>query len=144
MYGKNTVSDPTSDPTPLSRTPPYMKSAVTGVILGLALVVYAMLRQAFTKQAPFDWHTLGVWAAIATIAGPVIGVVHHATRKIRRRGRLYEYGSWMIACIIGVFVVLVPELPQNGFWWTVLFALWLGITCGAAFGLISRQLRGHG
>jgi ribose/xylose/arabinose/galactoside ABC-type transport system permease subunit len=132
-----------SDPTPRSRTPQYIKSALTGAMLGLATVVCGTLWQTFTRQIPFDGHPLGEVGAVALIAGGVVGFVHHGTRRIRTRGRLHEYGSWMMACTIGVFVVIAPELPQRGFWWTVLFALWLGTSCGLAFGVINRQLSGH-
>lgn len=132
-----------SDPTPLSSASRYIKSALIGAVLALAAFVCGAWWQKFTGQVPFDGLPLGGVAAVALIAGGVIGFVHHGTRRIRARGRLHEYGSWMLACTIGVFVVTSPELLQRGFWSTVLFALWLGVSCGLAFGVISRQLSGH-
>lgn len=132
-----------SDPTALSRALQYIKSALTGAMLGLLAVIGGAWWQTFTGQAPFEGRPLGEVGAVAMIAGGVIGFVHHGTRRIRTRGRLHEYGSWMVACTIAVFVVVASELPQKGLWWTVLFALWLGVSCGLAFGVISRQLSGH-
>jgi hypothetical protein len=132
-----------SGPTWVSRALHYIKSALMGAALGVAIVAWNAWWERFTGRSPFDGRPLAEVSAVATIAGSVIGIIHHATRKIRLRGRLYDYGSWMMACTLGALVVIGPELPQRGFWWTVLFALWLGVSGGLAFGVISRQLNGH-
>ena len=113
-----------------------------GGALGAAGVLFGFFFRAQAEGRTIDPHELGMHCAGAAIAGMVMGAVLRALHSFRQRGRLQHYLSWTIAGVIAVLVVILPDLPEDG-WSAVLFALWLGSAAGVSLGLAARHLEGH-
>lgn len=119
-----------------------IRAVLTGAGLGMIVGVLGTLWRVRGDGLPVDPAELITQGAAGTIAGAAVALVLHVTRDYRARGRIQHYCSWMLACVFGVFALVVPDLPEGG-WNVILFSLWLGTSGGLALGIIARQLSGY-
>lgn len=125
------------------RVSAVVRAVLAGAGLGMMAVVWGAIWSARGQGLGVDWHELKTNAATGMSAGAMIGLVLHLTQNYRSRGRIQHYLSWTLACVIAVFVLIIPAVPEEGLTYTLLFSLWLGASGGLALGVIARQLSGH-
>lgn len=84
-----------------------------------------------------------VWAiALPGVGGGAAGVVLHALRGLRRRGRLGAYSAWAIGGVVFCTCTLSPELLNGVDLPDVAFIVAFGVLSGLT-GLAARQLAGY-
>lgn len=126
--------DPTTSP-----TRPVYQDALVGAILGALSGTFAPLLGLDTEgtaSIPRALFTIGLFGAAG---GAIVAVVLRMTWRFRQQGPIQHYLSWILASMIAMLVLLLPDVPTKG-WSTVGFALFLGGCVGLAFGAIARRL----
>ena|SRR6267143_6646609 len=126
---------------PIRQAPGDVARAVLiGACLGMTGSVFGMVWRARGEGVPIDLHQLASQGIVGTLGGAVIALVLYLTRPFRARGAIQHYCSWILASVIAVFVLLIPEIPEYGWKWVVLFSLWLGVCAGLGLGVTARQV----
>lgn len=81
---------------------------------------------------------------LGTLGGAIVGSVLYLTKGYRARGMIQHYCSWILACVIAAFVLLIPVIPEEGWKMFVLVSLFLGVGAGLGLGVSARQVDQNG
>jgi len=116
------------------------RTLLVGAGYGILISVSGTLGSVFTQHVPLDWPGLLHELSIAAPAGAIVSLVLHFTRRFRERGLVYYYASWVFACTIASFILMLPLQLSEG-WWGIGFMLWGGFSAGIALAAFSRYVQ---
>jgi hypothetical protein len=117
-------------------------SVAGGAIVGAVLGMLGFWRS--TAEGTSDpGLPLVVQIGLPALGGAAAGIVLHALKGIRGRGRLGHYMAWVSAGIVGMAGILLPELLDGVGVQEGALIVALGVGAGLGLGAFARQLSGH-
>lgn len=120
------------------------RAVLIGAFLGMILSVTGVVWTAWGEGVSVDLGQVRSQGMFATLGGAVVGFVLYLTRSYRARGTIQHYCSWILASSIAVFVLISPDLREEGWTRSVLFSLFLGVCFGLGLGAGARQWSQNG
>ena len=121
-----------------------LRAVLIGAGLGLSVSVFGVVWRGRGEGVPVDWHELLNQGTFGSVGGAIIAFVLHLTRAYRTRGTIQHYLSWILASVIAAFVLISPDIRNDGWRWVALESGFFGIVAGLGLGLTARQVSQDG
>jgi hypothetical protein len=113
------------------------RTLLVGAGYGILISVSGTFLSVFTQHVPLDWPGLLHELSMAAPAGAIVALVLHFTKRFRERGLVYYYASWVFACTIALFILMLPLERSEG-WRGIGFMLWGGFSAGIGLAAFAR------
>jgi hypothetical protein len=121
-------------------TSSILRTLLVGAGYGVLISVSGTFVSLLNQHVPLDWSEALHETSIAAPAGAIVAVVLHFTKRFRDRGLVYYYASWVFACTIALFILMLPLEWSEGTW-GIGFMLWGGFSAGIALAAFTRYVQ---